>query len=96
VEGYIINLAQPSAEFVIGAYPRLFQIEKSFRVSKHDLAARPIYHHKRASIEAHLTIVFARSRFPGSSRTAPAGRPASSCRPPAVTAPSRSTPPGTS
>jgi transposase len=44
---------------VIGAYHRLFQIEASFRMSKHDLAARPIYHHKRESIEAHLTIVFA-------------------------------------
>ena len=28
-------------------------------MSKHDLAARPIYHHKRESIEAHLTVVFA-------------------------------------
>jgi transposase len=28
-------------------------------MSKHDLQARPIYHHKRDSIEAHLTIVFA-------------------------------------
>ena len=28
-------------------------------MSKHDLRARPIYHHKRESIEAHLTIVFA-------------------------------------
>ena len=28
-------------------------------MSKHDLQARPIYHHKRESIEAHLTIVFA-------------------------------------
>jgi hypothetical protein len=27
-------------------------------MSKHDLQARPIYHHKRDSIEAHLTIVF--------------------------------------
>ena len=44
---------------MIGAYHRLFQIEKSFRMSKHDLQARPIYHHKRDSIEAHLTIVFA-------------------------------------
>jgi transposase len=44
---------------VIGAYHRLFEIEKSFRMSKHDLQARPIYHHKRDSIEAHLTIVFA-------------------------------------
>jgi hypothetical protein len=28
-------------------------------MSKHDLRARPVYHHKRESIEAHLTIVFA-------------------------------------
>jgi hypothetical protein len=58
-KGYSTNLTQVGAEFVIGAYHRLFQIERSFRMSKHDLAARPIYHHKRASIEAHLTIVFA-------------------------------------
>jgi transposase len=34
-------------------------LEKSFRMSKHDLQARPVYHHLRDSIEAHLTIVFA-------------------------------------
>ena len=34
-------------------------LEKSFRMSKHDLRARPVYHRKRDSIEAHLTIVFA-------------------------------------
>jgi transposase len=28
-------------------------------MSKHDLRARPIYHHKRDSIEAHLAVVFA-------------------------------------
>jgi transposase len=44
---------------VISAYHQLFQIEKSFRMSKSDLQARPIYHRKRDSIEAHLTIVFA-------------------------------------
>ncbi len=64
-KGYTTNLATcpdgtpVTAEFVIDAYHRLFQIEASFRMSKHDLAARPIYHHKRESIEAHLTIVFA-------------------------------------
>ena len=26
---------------------------------KHDLKARPIYHHKRESIQAHLAVVFA-------------------------------------
>lgn len=30
-----------------------------FRMSKHDLQARPIYHHIRESIEAHLSIVVA-------------------------------------
>jgi hypothetical protein len=59
IKGYITNLPDPSAEFVIDAYHRLFEIEASFRLSKHDLAARPIYHHKRESIDAHLTIVFA-------------------------------------
>jgi len=59
IKGYITNLEDVTAEFVIGAYHRLFQIEKSFRMSKHDLQARPIYHHKRESIDAHLTIVFA-------------------------------------
>ena len=39
---------------MIDAYHRLFAIEASFRMSKHDLAARPIYHCMRESIEAHL------------------------------------------
>jgi Transposase DDE domain len=59
LKGYITNLAEPTPEFVMGAYHQLWQIEKSFRMSKSDLRARPIYHHKRDSIEAHLTIVMA-------------------------------------
>jgi hypothetical protein len=46
-------------EFVIGSYHQLFQIEKSFRMAKSDLQARPIYHQTRDSIEAYLTIVLA-------------------------------------
>ena len=59
LKAYITNVDNPSPEFVIGAYHQLWRIEKSFRMSKHDLRARPIYHHKRESIDAHLTIVFA-------------------------------------
>jgi hypothetical protein len=59
LKGYVTNLQAPTAEYVMGAYHQLWQIEKSFRMSKSDLRARPIYHHKRDSIEAHLTIVFA-------------------------------------
>jgi len=65
IKGYVTNLAAcpdgtpVTAEFVIGAYHQLFEIERSFRMAKSDLQARPIYHHLRDSIEAHLTIVFA-------------------------------------
>jgi Transposase DDE domain len=65
IKGYITNLAAcpdgtpVTAGFVIGAYHQLFEIEKSFRMAKSDLQARPIYHHLRDSIEAHLTVVFA-------------------------------------
>jgi transposase len=58
-KGYTTNLVDQPADFVIGAYHQLWRIEKAFRMSKHDLQARPIYHHTRESIEAHLTIVFA-------------------------------------
>jgi transposase len=59
LKGYVTNLEAPTPEFVMAAYYQLWQIEKNFRMSKSDLRARPIYHHKRDSIEAHLTIVFA-------------------------------------
>jgi transposase len=65
LKGYVTNLAAcpdgtpVTAEIVIRAYHQLFQIEKAFRMSKHDLQARPVYHRKRDPIEAHLTIVFA-------------------------------------
>lgn len=36
-----------------------WRIEQSFRMSKSDLRARPVFHHSREAIEAHLTIVFA-------------------------------------
>jgi transposase len=59
LKGYTTNLTTVGAAFVIDAYHELWRIEKSFRMSKHDLQARPVYHHKRQSIDAHLTIVFA-------------------------------------
>ncbi|MGH3990245.1 MAG: IS1634 family transposase, partial [Pseudonocardiaceae bacterium] len=58
-KAYITNLTDPSPEFVTGAYHQLWRIEQSFRMSKHDLQARPIYHRKRESIDAHLSVVFA-------------------------------------
>ncbi len=44
---------------VIDAYHQLFEVERSFRMSKTDLRARPMFSHERESIEAHLTMVMA-------------------------------------
>jgi hypothetical protein len=48
------NLTTASPDFAIDAYHQLWRIERSFRMSKHDLQARPVYHHIRESIEAHV------------------------------------------
>ena len=47
------------AREVISSYHDLWHVEQSFRMSKTDLAARPMFHHTHQAIEAHLTIVFA-------------------------------------
>lgn len=59
IKGYETDLTTLPAEEVIGHYRRLFNIEKSFRMSKSDLKARPIYARKQDSITAHLNIVIA-------------------------------------
>lgn len=58
IKGYVTNLTIPDEE-VIASYHQLWHVEQSFRMSKSDLKARPIFHHKRESIEAHLTVVLA-------------------------------------
>ena len=61
LKGYVTNIPvglMPAGE-VIASYHDLWHVEQSFRMSKTDLAARPIFHHTREAIEAHLTIVFA-------------------------------------
>jgi transposase len=57
IKGYITNTSLPKNE-IIENYSHLWKIEKAFRVSKHDLKVRPIYHRIRKRIEAHITINF--------------------------------------
>ena len=47
-----------AAAEVIAKYHDLWHVEHSFRMSKTDLQARPMFHRTREAIEAHLTIVF--------------------------------------
>ncbi len=61
LKGYVTNIPaslMPPAE-VITSYHDLWHVEQSFRMSKTDLAARPIFARTREAIDAHLTVVFA-------------------------------------
>ena len=46
-----------SAE-VLSHYHGLWQVEETFRVSKHDLRVRPIHHWTPARVHAHIAISF--------------------------------------
>lgn len=58
LKGYLTNTTLSKDE-VIENYSHLWKIEKAFRISKHDLKVRPIYHRLQRRIEAHITINFA-------------------------------------
>ena len=60
LKGYVTNIPAHlmPADEVISSYHDLWHVEQSFRMSKSDLRARPIFHRTRDAIEAHLTIVF--------------------------------------
>lgn len=58
LKGYRTNTTL-SKEEVIQQYHQLWAIEKTFRISKSDLEIRPIYHHLKRRIEAHICISFA-------------------------------------
>jgi transposase len=58
LKGYITN-SSLSKDKIIENYNHLWKIENAFRISKHDLKIRPIYHRLQNRIEAHITINFA-------------------------------------
>jgi len=61
LKGYVTNIPSHlmGAGEVVSSYHELWHVEQSFRMSKHDLRARPVFHHTRDAIEAHLTVVMA-------------------------------------
>ena len=58
IKGYYTNLDQESDEVIINHYHDLWHVEKSFRIAKSDLLTRPVYHHTKEAIEAHILICF--------------------------------------
>ena len=58
IKGYYTNLEDISPQLIVSRYHDLWHVEKSFRIAKSDLKARPIYHRKKDMILAHILIVF--------------------------------------
>ena len=58
IKGYYSNCNNLTNEEIISHYKNLWNVEKSFRISKSDLKARPIFHNKQQAIETHILICF--------------------------------------
>ena len=58
LKGIVTNNNELSNEELLYQYSNLWQVEESFRITKHDLKVRPIYHYKEERIKAHLAISF--------------------------------------
>jgi transposase len=60
IKGYYTNLDEniASNQTIIERYHELYRVEQAFRISKHDLQTRPIFHFKEEPINLHILICF--------------------------------------
>jgi transposase len=58
LHGVITNDQNISAKEAIGKYARLWVIEQAFRINKHNLQMRPIFHWTKERIEAHIAMCY--------------------------------------
>ena len=60
IKGYYTNLGEEVAsnQAIIDRYHELYRVEQAFRISKHDLQTRPIFHFKEEPIHLHILICF--------------------------------------
>lgn len=56
--GIVTNIEDVDPQQLLSHYRGLWQIEESFRINKHDLKMRPIYHWKASRVRAHIAISF--------------------------------------
>lgn len=58
LHGIITNMDQEQAGTLLHHYKGLWQVEETFRISKHDLRMRPVFHWTPKRIEAHIALCF--------------------------------------
>lgn len=58
MHGVITNVQDEAITTILNKYSNLWRIEEAFRINKHNLGMRPIYHYKKERIEAHIAICY--------------------------------------
>ena len=58
LHGVRTSLRDVDATEILGAYRGLWQVELAFRVTKHDLRVRPVFHWTPRRVHAHIAIAF--------------------------------------
>ena len=58
LHGVITNIQEDSPQSILSRYARLWVIEESFRINKHTLEMRPIFHWAPPRIHAHIAICY--------------------------------------
>lgn len=59
LHGVFTNAKQMNNQEVLKQYNHLWEVEEAFRITKHDLKVRPVFHWKPSRVKAHLAISFA-------------------------------------
>jgi transposase len=58
MHGVVTNIKNKSSSEIITKYRNLWRIEEAFRINKHNLKMRPIYHWNSKRIHAHIAICY--------------------------------------
>lgn len=58
LHGVITNIKDSQAVEILEYYGNLWTVEESFRITKHDLKVRPVFHWTPSRVKAHIAIVF--------------------------------------
>lgn len=59
LHGIITNVKDLPDEEILSQYSNLWNVEESFRITKHDLKVRPVFHWSKRRVNAHIAISFA-------------------------------------
>ena len=58
LHGVITNAKELKPQEIVRQYVNLWHVEEAFRITKHDLKVRPVFHWTKERIQAHVAICF--------------------------------------